>query len=49
MPPAKTIVDAGDPCPGAPLTISELADDIDQIVDIERWIGTADARKNCWF
>ena len=27
-PPAKTIVDAGSPCPDAPLTISKLADDI---------------------
>jgi len=48
-PPAKTIVDAGDSCPGAPLSISKLADDIDAIVDIERWIGTDDERQNCWF
>ena len=48
-PPAKTIVDAGSPCPDAPLTISKLADDIDAIVDIERWIGTNEERENCWF
>ena len=48
-PPAKTIVDAGDSCPGAPLTISKLADDIDAIVDIERWIGTDEERTHCHF
>jgi hypothetical protein len=44
-PPAKTIVDAAYPCPGAPLSVSKLADEIDEIVDIERWIGTPEERR----
>jgi hypothetical protein len=48
-PPAKTVVDAAYPCPGAPLSISKLADEIDEIVDIERWIGTDEERRTRCF
>jgi hypothetical protein len=38
-PPAKTIIDSGGDCPGAPTTVRDLAEAIDTIVGVERWIG----------
>jgi len=46
--PPKTIVDA-ELCEGAPTTVRDLAQAIDAIVDIERWIGTDEDRAHCWF
>lgn len=45
-PPLKTVVDTYG-CEGRSTPVRALADTIDRIVNIERWIGTRDERKNC--
>ena len=45
-PPLKTVVDSYG-CEGGTTPVEALADTIDRIVGIERWIGTKEERKNC--